>query len=300
MKKILFTIVAIGLLFSFVHADEDQYDLKDKYNGFVSVYVMSTEYGATPWNTALGVNVEDPNTDHPGDLECTWWQNGLTFMTWFIDSSEGYISTDTFFPGDGAYGHDCMDLGDGTNAFYFYALDNFFSQGRMENVEVEDGDTLHMNFRFQGADGKVYYACFDTVFHGFPGDPIIMVDLATDPGSLTCCIYHVCSPCPWLGIEEKEPTTPQEYYLAQNSPNPFNSRTAIEYFIPENADVTIDVYDLRGNKVNTLINEYQTEGSYMVKWDATDTEGNIVPTGSYFYKITAGEYETQKRMLFIK
>ena len=90
------------------------------------------------------------------------------------------------------------------------------------------------------------------------------------------------------------------FYLAQNSPNPFNSATEIEYFIPENADVSIEVYDLRGKKVKQLVNEFQTAGTYSVNWNSTDEKGNPMPTGSYFYKIKAGEYETQKRMLFIK
>jgi len=289
--KILYPIIILALLFSFALADQQE----AKYTESVSVFL--TVDGGSPQNYAAGSNTPAPNSDHPDTMGCTWHINGLTFWTWFIDSSAGYISTDTFFPGDEGEGHSVMDLG--TLVWYTFNMANFANIGRSSNVELYDGDTLHMRFRYVDAAGTEYYGCFDTVYHvapGVPGTDAINIALVESPDA-ACRNTNMCFPTGGVADKQK---TPKEYYLAQNSPNPFNSSTEIEYYIPENADVSIDVYDLRGTKIKALVSEFQTEGSYSVKWNGTDQKGNSVPTGSYFYKIQAGEYETQKRMLFIK
>jgi len=294
--KFLYTLIIVGLLFTLGFA-EDKDIAEIGYDVTISFFIQSSQYGSTPINTALN-EMPASNTNHPGDLECSWYQDGITFMTWYIDSTDGYVSTDTFFPGDLDFGHNVLDAGDGVSMFYYFGTTNFANQGRTEPRTLDNGDTLHVLFQFIDESGNKYYACFDTIFHEFPGAPEIIVDLAWNPGA-QCCSTHVCTPCPW-GIEEEEKTAPKAYYLAQNSPNPFNSNTTIEYYIPVDADVSIDVFDLNGKKVTSLVSEHQTAGTYSVKWNATDQKGNSVPTGSYFYKIKAGDYETQKRMLYIK
>jgi len=88
-------------------------------------------------------------------------------------------------------------------------------------------------------------------------------------------------------------TIPQYYNISSIYPNPFNPITRINYGIPEYSKVEIIVYNLTGNKVTSLINEFQMPGNYQIVWNADN-----YPSGMYFIKLMAGEFiKTQKLML---
>ncbi len=88
---------------------------------------------------------------------------------------------------------------------------------------------------------------------------------------------------------------PLRFALLQNYPNPFNTVTIIEYSLPEPSDVTIDVYDILGRRVETLIDIEQLAGQHQVAWQAHDKS-----TGVYFYKIQAGGYSDTRKMILLK
>jgi hypothetical protein len=98
-----------------------------------------------------------------------------------------------------------------------------------------------------------------------------------------------------VGIDDYYSSVPNVYTIKQNYPNPFNARTTIEYGIPDDATVLIDVYDLLGRRVATLVDGFQTAGYYTVSWNA----GNMT-SGMYFYKIQANDYVEQKSMMLLK
>jgi len=85
------------------------------------------------------------------------------------------------------------------------------------------------------------------------------------------------------------------FIFVQNYPNPFNARTTIEYALPEAGHVTIDVYDLLGRKIATLVDGYKDAGRHSVNWDA-----GTVASGIYFYKIQAGSNVEIRRMMLLK
>ena len=88
---------------------------------------------------------------------------------------------------------------------------------------------------------------------------------------------------------------PIDFELAQNYPNPFNLITRIRYQIPKSAFVTIKVYDVLGNKIETLIKEEKIAGSYEI-----DFNGSALTSGIYYYRITAGNYSQTRKMILIK
>jgi hypothetical protein len=88
---------------------------------------------------------------------------------------------------------------------------------------------------------------------------------------------------------------PSEFALLGNYPNPFNAQTVIEYQLPVNATVKLEVYNLLGEKVATLVNGAEEAGYRSVTWDASE-----VSSGLYFYKLTAGDCSETKRMMLIK
>jgi|GEM_PF-3051256 len=93
---------------------------------------------------------------------------------------------------------------------------------------------------------------------------------------------------------------PNEFTLFQNYPNPFNPSTIIKYSIPTNvksevSKVKLVVFDVLGREVATLVNEEQASGEYSINFDAS-----LLSTGFYIYEITANQYSSAKKMLFIK
>ncbi len=101
------------------------------------------------------------------------------------------------------------------------------------------------------------------------------------------------------GLEDEQMII-SDYKLEQNYPNPFNPSTKINYAIPTAGHVVITIYDMLGNPVTTLVNEYRSRGHYQINWHGKDMQGNQLPTGVYFYKMEAGGFTKMKKMLYIK
>ncbi len=95
-------------------------------------------------------------------------------------------------------------------------------------------------------------------------------------------------------------SVPANFALGQNLPNPFNAVTAIKYELPTDATVTLEVYTVLGQKVATLVNGDQEAGYRTVVWDGNDDEGRAVPSGIYFYKISAGDFSATRKMTLMK
>ncbi|UCH62148.1 MAG: carboxypeptidase regulatory-like domain-containing protein [Fidelibacterota bacterium] len=94
---------------------------------------------------------------------------------------------------------------------------------------------------------------------------------------------------------------PDAYALGANYPNPFNPSTTITYQLPEAGHVNLQVYDLTGKVVNTLVGEYQPAGYHQVLWNGKDHKGAPMATGVYFYRIVAGKgYAETRKMVLMK
>ncbi|MEE9552995.1 MAG: T9SS type A sorting domain-containing protein [candidate division Zixibacteria bacterium] len=97
-----------------------------------------------------------------------------------------------------------------------------------------------------------------------------------------------------LGVDD-DIDLPDGFALSQNYPNPFNAKTTIGYDLPERSDVRIDIYNILGAKIATLIDETKPAGSHSVIWDAED-----VSSGVYLYKIRAGEFTESRLSVLLK
>ncbi|MAE09763.1 MAG: hypothetical protein CMF78_01025 [Candidatus Marinimicrobia bacterium] len=93
---------------------------------------------------------------------------------------------------------------------------------------------------------------------------------------------------------------PEVFALRQNYPNPFNPVTTIAYDIPEIANVRIDMYNILGQKVRTLVNGTHQPGMYHVRWNGTNDFGNPVSSGMYFYRISSEEFISVKKLVLMK
>ena len=101
-------------------------------------------------------------------------------------------------------------------------------------------------------------------------------------------------------MHDTDKRNPLKYSLNNNYPNPFNPTTQIKYDLPEDAMVTIIIYDMMGRIINNLVSNQQRAGYKSVKWDATNNIGQPVSAGVYLYTIRAGEFRQTKKMLLMR
>ncbi len=89
------------------------------------------------------------------------------------------------------------------------------------------------------------------------------------------------------------------FTLEQNQPNPFQDVTAFIYQIPDEAQVTLQVYNTLGAPVVTLVDEVKPAGFHQVEWDGRDRNGNRLPGGVYFYQLTAAGRQELRRLVLL-
>ena len=116
--------------------------------------------------------------------------------------------------------------------------------------------------------------------HGFKGTLIVIDPLKT-------------------GVED-EIIIPRDFVLHQNFPNPFNPFTTIEFSLSRSGTVEINIYDVMGRFIRSLVSGVQTSGSHTVEWDGKNASGNDVGSGIYFYQLRTESFKVVKRMLLIK
>ncbi|MBD3232176.1 MAG: T9SS type A sorting domain-containing protein [candidate division Zixibacteria bacterium] len=98
-----------------------------------------------------------------------------------------------------------------------------------------------------------------------------------------------------LSVDDENGSVPTEFAIRQNYPNPFNAVTSIGYTVSERTNVSLEVFNLMGQKVATLIDEPHQPGVYSVKWDASETA-----SGVYFYRMSAGDEILVRKMILLK
>jgi hypothetical protein len=96
-------------------------------------------------------------------------------------------------------------------------------------------------------------------------------------------------------VKNSNENIPKDYSLNQNYPNPFNPTTLIKYQIPESGFVSLKVYDILGNEVETLVNETENAGSYEIKFNGSD-----LSSGIYFYQLRTKNYTATKKFMLLK
>ena len=102
------------------------------------------------------------------------------------------------------------------------------------------------------------------------------------------------------GDSQSSGSTPATYALENNYPNPFNRSTMIGYQTPSSGWVKVEIYNLLGQRVRTLVNEHQPAGKYTVEWDGLNETGEEVSSGIYFYRLSAQGFSQTKKMTFLK
>lgn len=161
----------------------------------------------------------------------------------------------------------------------------------------------HRNGTIEGVNGMT----FDTVAISDPLPPISFFafgDVTGDAMPEVCIsdgdsLFVYSTPVTAVG-EENQENLALKFILNQNYPNPFNRQTNIKYYLPQSSNVELDVYNIMGQKVKTLVDGFQTVGFQSVTWDGTDKNGAEVASGVYFYRVKTDYSEETKKMVLLK
>ena len=100
--------------------------------------------------------------------------------------------------------------------------------------------------------------------------------------------------------DETDNPQPADFVLYQNSPNPFNASTRIDFDLPHRANVSLLIYNTMGQLVREIDLKEKTAGSHSVVWDGSDNSGHATASGVYIYTLRAGNFETSKKMVMLK
>lgn len=159
-----------------------------------------------------------------------------------------------------------------------------------------------------GADGYLVYRD-DMLLTQSPLSTLAYTDVALEDGTYTygvTALYDAFETEATVLVVEIDGTSNEDNQvslvtsLQGNYPNPFNPETTIRFSIAQSEHVTVEIFNLKGQKVKTLVSEKLTKGDHSAVWNGLDKKGNQVNSGLYFYRLKAGDFSTTKKMTLIK
>jgi hypothetical protein len=104
----------------------------------------------------------------------------------------------------------------------------------------------------------------------------------------------------WIEGATDGENRPNSFFVSQNYPNPFNPQTNFKFSLPQASHVKIDIFNILGQRIKTLVDEDMKAGVYLVDWDGKDEKGVEISSGVYFYRVTAGDFSDIRKMIFMK
>jgi immune inhibitor A len=213
---------------------------------------------------------------------------GAGLLIWHVDENiSDYTANDNeWYPGHTTYGH------------YKVALEQADGLWQLESIkpfgfvnypsDPYPGSTNNRTFNGSSTPNTNNYAASPTY---------VGVQNISNSGSVMTCDIFV-SPA---DVEDDfTDSRPSDFQLGQNYPNPFNPQTSIEYSLLKEGNVKIDIFNILGEKVRTLIDEKQKPGLHSVSWDGMDNQGDFAPSGIYFCRLKSDDFEQTSKMVLLK
>lgn len=160
-----------------------------------------------------------------------------------------------------------------------------------------DGNPLTFTWKVNGATEKTGDNTFTRTFMDAHGAPKTVTAIFADAGGLrdSTTWSFIITPV------EEAAEIPTEFSLGQNYPNPFNPSTSIQFGLPKESPVTLEIYNILGVKVRTLLKgQAANAGRYTIVWDGKDEGGMMAPSGIYLYRISAADFHSSKKMTLMK
>jgi len=162
-----------------------------------------------------------------------------------------------------------------------------------------EGDLVHVTYELAEGESLPSTVTFYLGLANLPGtsmDPELLNVVCGYPDADNAITVSTSS----LGVDDNE-SIPNQFALHQNYPNPFNPSTQISFDIPEGGEyIMLNIYNILGQNVSTLVNGVMNPGRYTMDWNATDEIGNPVASGIYFYELRSESFTARKKMLLIR
>ena len=162
-----------------------------------------------------------------------------------------------------------------------------------------EGDLLHLSYELvEGAElpSEVTFYLGLANLPGTSMDPELLNVVCGYPDEDSPIVVETNA----LSLDESL-AIPTQFALHQNYPNPFNPSTQISFDVPEGSElVRLNIYNILGKKVSTLLNNVMSPGMHKIEWNAKDNEGNPVASGIYFYELSSSSFTARKKMLLIR
>lgn len=224
-----------------------------------------------------------------------WYHNGLG--TWDVTNLGGYGGFADYpcpadYDNDGQ--KDIAILWTSTRVWWVDEADDGFGSWNYPLGGYGGVSDRPMPADYDG-DGKDDIACYHV------GQDRICIDYFCYQGNCTYGSWDWCDGGAWHPTwrvvipQEEESTLPTEFSVSQNYPNPFNPVTTINYALPTPMHVKLDIYNVLGQKVITLVDEQQPAGQYTTHWDGRDCS-----SGVYFYRLVTDQATETKKMVLLK
>ena len=245
----------------------------------------------------------------PGDGS-TWWANSLGDVT----TRECYFDDEYVFNADGSFSNvlgtetwieawqgiaadACgapVSPHDGSSAATYTYTDSTVTLSGVGAYlglpKVYNGGELGA----ANADSAISYRTYDIAFSS--GNDTMTVTINIGSGIWT---YKLVAVQPSTGVISD--IVPTEFSLANNYPNPFNPTTTISFSIPKQLDVGLNIYNVMGQLVANVAKGRLDAGTHNVQWNGRDHNGNVLPSGLYFYELVGGkQFRKVKKMTLVK
>jgi len=260
----------------------------------------------TATNVSSNVNGQVINDVKSSGQIFRLWTSGNMGNEYFLIENRQKTGYDTYLPGSGLLVWHIDDGKTSNDDEWYPSLST--SNHYMVALEQADGlyELEHANDYGDANDifpGNLNVSDFNALSstnsdsYSSGGSFVAVENIATNSGVITADLIVALS----AGIDDEETDIlPQEYSLAQNYPNPFNPTTTIEYYLPNSGEVEIEVYNITGQKVKTLVDGNATVGTNSIDWDGTDEYGYEVASGMYFYRLNAPSFSMTKKMTLLR
>ena len=239
--------------------------------------LFTSDFGPVSGNESMQWQLNSDGTGY--EIFSGWSDPGGYYYTW-TDTSEINWTSD----------NDSLLI-----SLYDEDEDDYETINLLYNVE---NDSLYLSMELSYCDGmEAYYYidCYEMFSSMLNIDDIQEVNIKLD---VVMSFYET-------GVVNLDPNfnqseIPSLFRLHQNYPNPFNPTTTLQYDLPKDGLVNITIYDMLGNVINQLVNEVQNSGYKLIKWNATNNQGQQVSAGVYIYSIEAGNFRQTKKMILLK
>jgi flagellar hook capping protein FlgD/beta-propeller repeat-containing protein len=248
-----------------------------KLNNSLSAMEASTYLGGSQWENGWNVSLENNNV----------YVSGTTSSNNFPTSPNAY---DSNYDGGNKYNGDVFISKLDYNLTTLNASTYLGSTGNesIGSIGIVNNGNVYISGSTSSQNFPYVSTAYDTSFNGGPSDIFVSILdslLSGNPSSIQ---------------SESQPNT---FTLYSNYPNPFNPTTTIKYDLPNKLFVSLEIYNMLGQHIKTLISKYQSAGTKTINWDGKDKAGRTVSTGVYFYKIDvtgAVNYNQCKKMILIR